>query len=269
VATLTTDASGDFRLSLPARAATTTWTIAAGAPLGTPDAGTATQALTETVSLPTAFSRFSVSLDQDGQLAYSSCLNLPAGTPVAAPVQLSRPAIQYAARPTGPWHTLTSTALTSAPCGNGGEEFSGRVTAPLNLAYYRAYFPGRTAAPGTGYLASASPVALAWKFANRITSFGVSPAIAGEKDSLTVQGTLQYYYYGWHGYAGQAVLIILRPKGQGTWYWIRQVTTGPGGRFSVTFADPLSATWSAEYLGDGTHLATAATMIYVRHTVTS
>jgi hypothetical protein len=206
-----------------------------------------------------------VSLDQYGQLAYSGCLNLPAGIPVVAPVQLSRPAIQYAAQPTDPWHTLTSAALTRAPCGNGGEEFSGRVTAPLNLAYYRAYFPGRTGVPGTGYLASVSQASLAWKFAERIISFGVPAAIAGEKDSLTVRGTLQYYHYSWHGYAGQAVLIILRPKGQGTWYWIRQVTTGPGGRFSVTFADPLSATWSAEYLGNGTHLATVATMTYVQH----
>jgi hypothetical protein len=79
---------------------------------------------------------------------------------------------------------------------------------------------------------------------------------------------LQYYHFGWHGYLGQVALIILRPKDRGTWYWIRQVTTGPGGHFSVTFADPLSATWSVEYLGNGTHLATVSAMAYVRLTVT-
>ena len=66
-----------------------------------------------------------------------------------------------------------------------------------------------------------------------------------------VRGTLQYYHFGWHGYPGQVALIILRPKDRGTW-----------------FADPLSATWSAEYLGNGTHLATVAAMVYVRLAVT-
>jgi hypothetical protein len=142
------------------------------------------------------------------------------------------------------------------------------VAARLNLAYYRAYFAGRIAAFGPGYLASASPTLLAWKYADRMTSFRVSPAIAGKKGTLTVRGTLQYYHFGWHGYPGQVALIILRPKDRGTWYWIRQVTTGPGGHFSATFADPLSATWSAEYLGNGTHLATVAAMIYVPLAVT-
>jgi hypothetical protein len=158
--------------------------------------------------------------------------------------------------------------LTGVACGVRGEEFSGQVTARLNLAYYRAYYAGHTTAAGTGYLASASPTLLAWKYADRITSFRASPAIVDTRGTLTVRGTLQYYHFGWHGYPGQVALIILRPKDQGTWYWIRQVTTGPGGHFSATFADPLSATWSAEYLGNGTHLATVAAMVYVRLAVT-
>jgi hypothetical protein len=216
--------------------------------------------------LPTAFSRFSVSLDQDGQLSYSGCLELPAGAPVAGTAGLSRPVIQYAPRLTGSWRTLTRATMTGVACGDGGEEFSGLVTARLNLAYYRAYFAGRSAAAGTGtrYLASVSRILLAWKYADRMTSFRVSPAVVAARGTLTVRGTLQYYYFGWHGYPGQVALIILRPKGRGTWYWIRQVTTGPGGHFSATFADPLSATWSAEYLGNGTHLATVAAMVYVR-----
>jgi hypothetical protein len=218
----------------------------------------------EMASLPTAFSRFSVALDQYGQLGYAGCLELPGGIEVAARAGLPRPAIQYAARPEGPWRTLTSATLTRVPCGNGGEQFSGQVTARLNLAYYRAYLPSRAAASGIGYLASTSPTVLAWKYADRITSLRVSPTVVAPKGSLTVEGTLQYYHFGWHGYRGQAVLIILRPKDQGTWYWIRQLTTGPDGRFNVAIADPLSATWSAEYLGNGTHLATVATMVYVR-----
>ena len=222
-----------------------------------------------TASLATAFSRFSVSLNQNGQLGYSGCLGLPAGEPDGAAGQLFgfRPAIQYAARPTGPWRTLASATLTRAPCGNGGALFSGQATARLNLAYYRAYFPGfpgRAASSGAGYLASVSPAVLAWKFEDRIASFAVSPVVVGEGGDLTVRGALEYYHSGWRGYPDQAVLVILRPNSRCPWYWIRRVTTGPGGRFGVTFADPLSATWSAEYLGNGTHLAAVASMTYVQ-----
>jgi hypothetical protein len=216
------------------------------------------------LGLPAAFSRFSVSLAADGQLAYSGCLRLPAGIPVAVPAGLPRPLIEYAAQPAGPWHLLTSADLTRVPCRNGGEGFSGQVAARLNLAYYRASFPGGAGAQGTGYLGSASPAVLAWRFEERITSFAVSPATVSGNGDLTVSGTLQQYHWGWQGHAGQPLLIIMRPKGKGTWYWIRQVTTSPGGRFSATFADPLSATWTAEYLGDGTHLAAVAPMTYVR-----
>ena len=263
VATLTTGQSGQFRLPLPAEAATTTWTLIAGGAVGTPAASTATAKLTEMVRVPVAFSKFSVSLDQYGKVGYSGCLGLRAGIPVAAVAGFSQPKIQYSAGPAGPWHSLASATLTRAPCGNGGEEFSGRVTARLNLAYYRAYFPRHIAALGTSYLAAASPAVLAWKFADRITSFRASPVTVGERGNLTVEGALQYYHFGWHGYRGQDVLIILRPKGAGTWYWIRRVSTGPDGRFDVTFADPLSATWSAEYPGNGTHLATVAAKSWV------
>jgi len=170
VATTTTDQDGSFRLPLPAEAATTVWTLVAGGAL---DARTATATLTETVRLPTAFSGFSVTLDQYGHLGYSGCLGLPAGAGAWGGNSVT---IQYAAQPRGPWHALASAALTSTPCGHGGQEFSGRTTARLNLAYYRAYFPGGT----PSYLASASQAVLAWKFADRITSFLVSPASTGQ-----------------------------------------------------------------------------------------
>jgi hypothetical protein len=239
--------------------------LAAAGLSGGPATPTAMAAPAKPASLPTAFSRFAVSLNQYGQLGYSGCLGLPAKTAVIPPAQLFRvrPTIQYAARPTGPWHTLTSATLTRGTCGNAGAGFSGRVTARLNLAYYRAYFPGQTTSSGTGYLATASPAVLAWKFEDRITSFLVSPVVVRGNGDLTVRGTLQYYHSGWRGYPDQAVLVILCPKTHCTWYWIRQVTTGPGGRFGVTFADPASATWSAEYLGNGTHLAAVAAMVYV------
>jgi hypothetical protein len=60
------------------------------------------------------------------------------------------------------------------------------------------------------------------------------------------------------------VLIILRPHGSGTWYWIAKSKTDSAGKFSATFTDPASATWSAEYTGNSTHLATVASKHDVR-----
>jgi hypothetical protein len=219
-----------------------------------------------------------VSLDKYGMLSYSGCLSLPNGAHGELPAHLPRLAIQYQASPGGLWHQLASAPLKASTCGNGGEQVSGQALARLNLAYYRAYFPGdraaRDAAGGNGgtaggttasrYLPAASPTLLAWKFEDRIASLRVSPSVVPAKGTLTVRGVLQYYQSSWHGLPGQPVLIILRPEHTSTWYWITQVTTDAKGQFSATFPDPESATWSAEYLGNNTYLATVAPMDPVR-----
>lgn len=47
------------------------------------------------------------------------------------------------------------------------------------------------------------------------------------------------------------------------WCYIRHPSTDSTGRFSATFADPESATWSAEFFGNSTHLATLAPLASV------
>jgi hypothetical protein len=59
------------------------------------------------------------------------------------------------------------------------------------------------------------------------------------------------------------VYVILRPKGSSTWYYIVSATTNSQGRFSATFTDPVTATWSAEFFGNSTHLATLAATAFV------
>jgi hypothetical protein len=63
---------------------------------------------------------------------------------------------------------------------------------------------------------------------------------------------------------GQLIWIVLRPKGDGTWYWIVKVHTNASGHFSATFTDPISATWAATFYGNGTHLECGSAEIYVR-----
>jgi hypothetical protein len=188
---------------------------------------------------------------------------MAAGVPGNVPAARSGVAIQYAAGPNGPWRTLTTAATShdSAQCGNG-RAFTGALSARLNYAYYRAWYAGANVA-GTGYLAAASGRVLAWKYDDRITGFSVSPRTVAKGGKLTVKGQLQYYSGNWRDYAGQTVYIILLGAHCPHWCYIAAPSTDSNGRFSATFVDPESATWSAEFFGDSTHFATLAALAYV------
>jgi hypothetical protein len=81
---------------------------------------------------------------------------------------------------------------------------------------------------------------------------------------ITVKGTLQYYYSGWHSYgSGHTIMIVLKPKGSSTWYWIVKVNTNAKGQFSATFKDPVSAAWAAYFDGNSTHLSVQSGSVYV------
>jgi hypothetical protein len=263
VATAVTNPSGHFTATLPKRAASLHWVVQAGGPAADPYLGSASLTLPMKVNLPTAVSGFEVALSMFGQLSYRGCLALPGGVPGRVP-SLSGLSVQYAAGPNGPWHTLGSVPRQSTgQCGNGGWKFGGTLAARLNYAYYRVWYPGATAA-GTGYLAVASGRVLVWKYLDRITGFSVSPAAVHKDGKLTVKGQLEYYSGKWRGYAGQRVYIILRGAGCGDWCYIVFASTDSNGRFTASFADPESATWSAEFFGNATHLATLASLVYVK-----
>ena len=167
--------------------------------------------------------------------------------------------IQYGADPNGPWRPLGGLAKqASLGCGHGGLAFSGVLPARLNYAYYRATYAGGTDKAGTGYLGSVSGKVLAWKYGDRISSFAISKRTVAKGGKLTISGQLRYYSGTWRNHAGQEVLIILRPHGSGTWYWIAKSKTDAAGKFSATFTDPVNATWSAEYAGNSTHLGVIA-----------
>jgi hypothetical protein len=264
-----TDSNGNFSITLP-NTTGTTWTVDAGGSVqnGNPYLGPATVALPESVNLPTAITSFHATLNQYWQVSYSGCLGLTKSIPGVYVNTTNGLTIQYSVgSPNGPWRTLSKGSQSGNGCGNHGVSFSGKATAQYNYAYYRAYYPGTTATATPSapkYLSSTSGKVLAWKYDDRITAFSVSPTVVPKGGKLTVKGQLQYYYRGWRNFGGQQVLILLRPKGSGTWYWIVKVKTNSTGHFSATFKDPVSATWSAEYEGNSTHLAAGAPMIYVR-----
>jgi hypothetical protein len=260
VGTAVTDGKGGFTAALPKVATSVHWVLQASGPY----LNTATSTLPMRVNLPTAVTGFTATLSQFWQVSFRGCLGLQAHVPGSVP-SLAGLTIQYSIRPGGPWHTLGTVAKqTSYACGNGGRTFSGTLPAQVNYAYYRAVYAGGTDQAGTGYLRSASGTMLAWKYDDRIISFAVSKRVVSKGGKLTVSGRLQYYSSKWRNYAGQQVLVILRPQGSKTWYYIAIPKTNSAGFFSATFTDPVSATWSAEYLGSSTHLAAVAGTIYVR-----
>jgi len=216
------------------------------------------------VKLPTVVSGFAATLNQDWRVSVHGCLALRDGAPGSVP-SLAGLTIQDAAGPNGPWRPLSGLAKqASTGCGHGGLAFSGVLPARLNYAYYRASYAGGADKAGTGYLGSVSGKVLAWKYGDRISSFAISKRTVAKGGKLTVSGQLRYYSGTWRNHAGQEVLIILRPQGRGTWYWIAKSRTDSAGKFSATFTDPVSATWSAEYTGNSTHLGAIAASKDVR-----
>lgn len=261
----TTDSAGNFAITLPP-STDTTWTVDAGSSVvgGNPYLGPATAKLAMSVGVPTVITSFHAKLNQYWQLSFSGCMGLKQAIPNTHG-ELSGMTIQYSVgRPTGPWRTLTRAVKPGNSCGTHGISFHGTATARSNYAYYRAVFPGVKVSGIGRLLPATSGKVLAWKYADRITSLSVSPHVVARGHKMTVKGQLQWFSSRWRNYGGQQVLIILRPKGSGTWYWIVKVKTNSTGHFSATFVDPVTATWSALYEGNARHLATQASQVYVR-----
>lgn len=261
----TTDSNGHFSVTLPSVAGDTTWTFDAGGVPGDAYLDQAVASLPMAVNLPVTITGLHVTLSQYWQLSVKGCLGLSKKIP-GSYVRNGGLVIQYGESPRGPWRTLIRGFQWGSACGNGGVRFSTSATAAVNYAYYRAYVPALKSDGGTdpGYTAGASGSVLVWKYADRIVNFSVSARVVGAGGRLTVRGRLQYYYSGWHAYRNQLVYIVFRPKGSSTWYWIVRPRTNSAGWFSGAFADPVSATWSALFEGNSTHLAASPPGIYVR-----
>jgi hypothetical protein len=264
--TATTDKSGRFSAALPQQAQSTNWIIGAG---GSQFLTKVTATLPMIVELPTAITGFSATLNQYWQVNVHGCLGLAPKTPGYVP-SLKGLVIQYSPGRHGPWHTLgTVPAQMSSLCGNGGLTFSGTFTARRNYAYYRASYGGSannqiSHDPATGLLSSLSAAKLAWKYADRFEDVKFTPHSVAKGGKLAVTGKLETYIRGkWRPLAHQVVQVILKPKGSTGWFWIVKVKTGAAGGFSAKFTDPVTATWSTEYLGDAKHLATVGPMVAV------
>jgi hypothetical protein len=240
--------------------------------------GGSSVSLPQTVNIGTTITGFKVSLNQYWGLTYSGCVSPATGNSGQSFDYQGSVKLQWADAQNGPWHTLATTGgLSIRSCGIGGVAFSGTATAAKNYAYYRAYYPAVQATStvpgdgGTGYLSSASGAVLAWKYADRITGFSVSPTTVSRNGKITVRGQLQYWNNNaWHDYSGQIIYIIFHDPNfcqSGTgWCYMVKVKTNSSGKFSATFSDFIdSAPWAAAYEGNSTHLSAGSpNTVYVK-----
>ncbi|HEX9034166.1 MAG TPA: hypothetical protein VF834_20175, partial [Streptosporangiaceae bacterium] len=202
-----------------------------------------------TAALPVRLSQFSAKVGPFGVLTVSGCLAIYHLQTLELPLQ-----IQYSAHASGPWTTLKdltrSVTTTGCPGGAPGNMFKGTGRVRLASAYYRVVYLG-----SRQFESAATKVILVWRYRTKITSLKVSAGQVAAGGRLTVSGRLWQYTSAWHPYGKRRVLIVLRPKGSTMWFWIVKVLTNSTGHFTATFKDPVSATWSADYLGDSTHYA--------------
>jgi hypothetical protein len=265
LAAATTTASGSFSINLPERAAGGTLYVGSA---GTADVAGVVAPLALKVVHPTVISGFKAALNENWGLSVSGCLGFPAGDKTERIAHTSGLTVQYAS-PGGSWKKLgvISASESDQVCGTGGVKFSGSFSAPENYADYRVVYAGTTGA--TSYAAATGGAVLAWRYADRITGYKASPTVVNAGGKLTVKGTLQYYYGGWHNYGGQTIVVYLHPQGSNpAWYWMVKVKTNAKGQFSSTFKDPVSATWQAVFEGNNSngvgHLFTGSAEVYVR-----
>jgi len=171
--------------------------------------------------------------------------------------------VQYKATVKGGWQTLGAMTLSAGDttCDSAGQQgVMLRASLPVRLAsaYYRVSFAGNAT-----MLPAVSPAVLAARIVTRITNLTVHPSHVRRGGKLTVSGRLWQYVRGWKAYGHRRVQIIFEFAHKHTWYYIALPRTSRSGWFKAKFADPGSARWAAQYLGDATHYATATKVIYV------
>ena len=209
-----------------------------------------------TVTRRTSLTQFSASVSTAKMVSVHGCVGIADLPPSAAGTVAGTITIQYAASKAGPWRRLGTVSKLASPasdsCGIATVEaaFRGSFAVKLARAYYRASFAPKA---GENLQGSVSGPVLAWKYLTKITSLKVSARRVAKGARLTVSGQLLQDTNRWIPYARRLVEIVYRkPKAKNT-YWIIKVTTNSAGKFTATFRDTFSATWSAFFTGNATH----------------
>jgi hypothetical protein len=254
--TVSTNASGQFSVSLPA-APTTTW--AASPPASPYLAFTGSQVYTPepnettlTVALPTDNS-ISVHYTPTGQVFATGCTTVaPAASAYAGgPYIAGTLQLQYSRNGTAGWRTLGTLDDGGGKCGPTG------TFSPSALAgYYRVSYSGSLQSqPSVSRAVHAATVP------TRVTDFSISPGSVSGHGRITLTGRLQQKSRGWRALGGARVTVYVEVGNK--WYWYRHLHVSNSGSFRISFADPVTAHWAVGYDGNDTHLESLSRIIYV------
>jgi hypothetical protein len=221
---------------------------------------------TITVDRQTSLTQFAASVSTSRMVSVHGCVGIAHLPPSVGGGVAGAVTIQYAASKAGPWRRLGTISHLSSPasgsCGIATVEgaFRGSYAVKLARAYYRASFAPKS---GANLLRSVSAPALAWKYLTKITSLKVSARRVANGSKVTVSGQLLQHTKRWIPYDRRVVQIVYRKPRAKNAYWIVRVTTNSAGKFTATFRDTFSATWSAFYPGNATHYDSSSTRIKV------
>jgi len=220
------------------------------------DAGQASASLM--VNQEAQITSFSGQLTASRVLQFFACGGIP--EPLADSLLVGPLHYQYSRTSHGPWKTLGTGKPdnNTDPCDTFGGAYTGRFTAPLANAYYRAYAP---AVPGQ--MSAISSVIHLLRYSTRITGLTISPRRVSRNGKVTVSGLLWRLNGKWRRDAGRQVVIEFRYKNK-TYTLKHRLTTNSAGRFRGVFAVPHTAAWHALYNGNKTEFAAASKAITVR-----
>jgi len=172
---------------------------------------------------------------------------------------------QYSTGPSGPWKTLgtAKSEVYNGSCSAGDSyaldgTYTGKFTAPLANAYYRAYAP---AVPGQ--MSAASQVFHLQRDPTKITGFTITPRRVSHGGKVTVSGRLWRLKGTWRPDARAQIVIEFRYKGK-TYTLTHRLTTDSAGRFHGVFPVPHTAAWLALYRGGGSDFGVTSKAITVK-----
>jgi hypothetical protein len=259
-ATVETAADGSFSYLTPPISLAITSGAATVSSAATPYLDAAQASATFAVNQEAQIDLFSGHLAANRALQFSACGGLPeplADSPLVGPLEY-----QYSTSANGPWFTLGTGKANDY---NGqcwmdtyGGTYTGKFTAPVANAYYRAYAP---AVPGQ--MSTVSNVIHLHRYATKIGDFAITPRRVSRGGKVTVSGLLFQLNGRWRREARQLVVIEFRYKNK-TYTLKHRLTTNSSGRFRGVFAVPRTAAWLAVYNGSKTEFAAASKAITVR-----
>lgn len=192
------------------------------------------------VSVPTAGTLGAIAwaIDPYGEVTARGHLY---GTCPGEPVQL-----QYSPNGRSSWVRIGSGTATATAARRCSYTVHG---AGAVAGYYRVVHPETDE-----MLAITSPVHRLSRIQTRILSFAISPTTASRNAALTATGTVQQHVRAaWRGYVKARVVLVFRPKGDPSWYWVVKGYTGSGGHFRLRGTAYGTGDWAVYYQPDSAH----------------